>query len=100
MKHFPLLMIFKNRSGDTGSRSVNLWLPLFLIIPLVLLILLALFLLILPLLLVYTLVTFNTRWWHYLRHGAPAVFQTVRALPGLKVDVEDKEETVYIDVNY
>ena len=99
MKQFPSLMFFNCRSGENSGKGMRLWLPLFLVIPLVLLTCLALFLLILPLLLVYTLVTFNTRWWHYLRNGAPALLRTARALPGLKVNVEDKEEQIYIDIN-
>jgi hypothetical protein len=95
----PTLMVVKVRNfDDRDGEGVNLWVPLFIIVPLVLLILLALLLIALPFLFLYVLFTCDTRWWKYLRYGVPAFFETLHALLGLKVDVEDRQQKIYIDV--
>lgn len=99
MNRPPLTLTLKFRSSTEDGRPVKIWLPLFIIVPVILLIFLALCLLVLPLLMVYVLLTWDTRWWRYLRHGVPAFFQSMHALLGLKVDAEDKKQQIYIDVN-
>jgi hypothetical protein len=99
MKRPPTAMVVKFRNYESGEgKGVSLWIPLFIIVPFVLLILLALLLLILPFLFLYELFTWDTRWWKYVRHGVPAFFETTHAMPGLKVDVEDQQQKIYIDV--
>lgn len=99
MRRPPTLMVVKYRnSNNEYGRQVSLWVPLFIIVPIILLILLALLLLVLPFFFLYVLFTWDTRWWKYLRHGIPAFFETMHALLGLKVDVEDRQQKIYIDV--
>ncbi len=100
MKHLPMVISIKFHSAEDGEgRGFSLWIPLFIIVPLVLIILLALFLLILPFLIISIIVTWEMEWWRYLWHGLPAFFKTMHELPGLKVDVEDKKQKVYIAVD-
>ncbi len=98
MRRLPTLMVVKVRNSDESSRQVSLWVPLFIIVPIILLILLAVFLLILPFVFLYVLFTWDTKWWKYVRRGVPAFFETMHALLGLKVDVEDRQQKIYIDV--
>ena len=101
MNRPPMLITLKFHSNDDDEygRGFSLWIPLFIIVPVVLLITLALFLLALPFLFVYVLVSWDIRWWRYLRYGVPAFFETMHALLGLKVDVEDNKQKIYIDVD-
>lgn len=99
MKRPPMLVTLKFRSGTENSRQISLWVPLFLVIPVLLLLMLALIILLLPFFVVYVLLSWDFRWWRYLRYGVPALFQTLHALLGLKVDVEDRNQQFYIDVN-
>jgi len=101
MKRPPMLITLKFHSDDDGedSSGFTIWIPLFIIVPVIFLIILPLFLLALPFLFVYVLVTWDTGWWRYLRYGLPAFFETTHALPGLKVDVEDRNQKIYMDVN-
>jgi hypothetical protein len=99
MKRPPTLMVVKCRnSNNESSKQVSLWVPLFIIGPLILLILLVLLLLVLPFLFLYVLFTWDTRWWKYLRHGIPVFFEMMHALLGLKVDVENQQQKIYVDV--
>lgn len=99
MNRPPMLLTLKLCSNAQKGRPISLWLPLFIIIPIILLICLALLLMILPILLVYILVTWDTRWWRYLRYRVPAFFQTMYAFLGLKIEVEDNQQQFYIDIN-
>ena len=102
MKRPPMLVTMKIRSSDgygAGSKGIAIWIPLFIIVPIILLMALAFFLLVLPLLLAYVIVTWDFRWWRYLRYGTPALFEIMHGLPGLKVDVEDPKQKTYIDIN-
>jgi hypothetical protein len=101
MNRPPMLVTLKvgKRYDDDQGRGINLWIPLFIIVPIVLIILLALFLLVLPFFLLYVLLTWNLRWWPYLKRGVPAFFETMHATQGLKVDVEDRKQNIYIDVH-
>jgi hypothetical protein len=64
----------------------------------ILIFLLALLLLALPFLIIYLIVTWDVSWWPRIGRRVPAFFEAVQSLPGLKVDVENKENNVYIDV--
>lgn len=97
-----MLLTFKfgrRYSDDDQSRGINLWIPLFIIVPVILIILLALFLFVLPFLVLYLLFTGDIRWWTCLRHGVPAFFKAMHATQGLKVEVEDRKQNIYIDVS-
>ncbi|MGA9049614.1 MAG: hypothetical protein WB588_11540 [Dehalococcoidia bacterium] len=83
-------------SEDSDNGRVGLWIPLFIIVPVILIIIMALFLLALPFLLVYLIITCNMRWCRYLWYGLPAFFKTMNELPGLKVDVENQKQKIYI----
>ncbi len=100
MKRPPMIVSLQFRSHDEDecSRGVSLWIPLFIIVPIALIIVLAILLLLLPVFMVYVLVTWDVRWWPYLRHGVPLFIETMHALLGLKVDVEDQKQKIYIDV--
>ncbi len=92
-----MVVKFCNSESD-GGKGVSLWLPLFIIVPIILLIILALLVLALPFLFLYVLFTWDTRWWKYVRRGVPTFFETTHAMPGLKVDVEDRQQKLYIDI--
>jgi len=101
MKRPPMLITLKfhPNNNDECSSGFIIWIPLFMIMPVILLIILSLLLLALPFLFVYVLVTWDTGWWRYIRNGIPAFFETTHALLGLKVDVEDRNRKIYMDVN-
>jgi hypothetical protein len=101
MKHPPMLITlrFKSAADEENSHGFSLWIPLFIIVPVILLILLLVLLLALPFLLVYVLITWDIGWWRYIRYGTPIFFETMQALLGLKVAVEDRTRKIYIDVN-
>lgn len=100
MKSLPMVISLKFCSNeDNDGRGFYLWIPLFIVVPVVLIILLALFLLILPFLLISLIVTWEIGWWRYLWYGVPAFFKTMHELPGLKVDVEDKKQKIYIAIH-
>ncbi|MBN1689809.1 MAG: hypothetical protein JW901_02170 [Dehalococcoidia bacterium] len=101
MKRPPMLitMRFQPDSEVENSHGFSICIPLFIIVPVVLLIVLPLLLLALPFLFVYVLITWDIGWWRYIRYGAPAFFETIHALLGLEVAVEDRNRKIYIDVN-
>jgi hypothetical protein len=91
MSWLPMLMHvrIRNRENDFG-----LWLPLFLMAPLVLVILLALSPLILIALIVLTWMGWGRMVWLGIKLG----FVTLWNLHGLKVDVQNPKETVFISI--
>jgi hypothetical protein len=97
MKRPPMIVSFKINSKDT-KHGFGLWVPLFIIGPIALIILLALFLVALPFILLSFLFTWNLRWWRYLIMGVPAFFNTMHSLPGLKIDISDKQNDIYIAI--
>ena len=85
----PLLLRVRVQSD---RRRFGLWLPLFLLWPPVFLFGLALF----PLVLVVAVVLWPWGWGRTLLLIGPATFRLVCALRGLRVDVHDPPERVYI----
>ena len=98
MKRPPMIVTFQARNHDGSGRRVNLWIPLFIIVPIVLLLLFALLLIALPFFILYEIFTWDFRWWPGLKRGAPALLGFTNGLPGLKVDVENEDKKMYIDV--
>ena len=93
---FPPVLLrvhIKNR-----RHSIRFWLPLFIIVPVILIVLLALFLVALPFMLISLIITWNAGWLRYLWYGIPAFFRTMYELAGLKIDVEDRKNKIYIAV--
>ena len=76
--------------------SFPLWLPLFIIGPIVLLFLVAIFLIILPFALLSMIFTWDLRWWRPTFLFIPALFHLFSQLSGLKIDVGNKIDKVYI----
>lgn len=100
MKCPPMLLSLKFRSNvDISDRGFGLWIPLFIIVPIAMIILLVLFLIALPFLLVSLAYTWHMGWWRWLFWGIPDFFKTMNALPGLKVDVQDRKQNIYIAVH-
>ena len=93
MKWPPYLMHLKVNSPQ---HVFNIWFPLFIIGLIALIFLLALFLIALPFLLLSLLFTWRWDWWQYVWRGVPAFFGILHALPGLKVDVEDRGKHISI----
>ena len=100
MKCPPMVISLKFRCNkeDEDRGGFGLWLPLFIIAPVILLILLALFLVALPFMLISLIITWNAGWLRYLWYGIHAFFKTMHELPGLKIDVEDRKNKIYIAV--
>ncbi len=73
-----------------------IWLPLFIVGPLVFVLLLAVFLIILPFALLAMLFTWETRWWQPALLWLPSLMRVVCYLPGLEVNVENREGQVFI----
>jgi hypothetical protein len=101
MKRLPMIVSLQLRSHneDGESEGCRLWVPLFIIAPIAIIILLALFLVALPFLLISFLLTWYTGWWRILWYGIPAFFNTLHALPGLNVDVENQKQKIYITIH-
>ena len=80
---------FKNEHQGFG-----LWLPLFLVLPFVLL----LALIIAPLVLVAAVILWYTGWGRAILLIGPAIYRCFCALRGLKIDVKQGQEHVYISI--
>ena len=91
MNRPPLLMHVRIHSGD---RKFGLWLPLFLLMPLALVVLIILS----PLILIGILVLWPSRWGKPARMVVPASCRLFYSIRGLKVDVQSRNECVYISV--
>ncbi len=95
-----MLISLRFRSNaDQHGRGFGLWIPLFILVPIAMVFLLALFLIALPFLLVSLIFTWDMGWWRWLVFGVPVFFKTMHALPGLKVDVEEGKQKIYIAVH-
>jgi len=82
-------MLMRVRVKERGKKGFRLWLPLFLIWPLGLLV----FLLSLPFLVVLSVFHSKSR---RMVIALPALFRTICGLRGLRVEVEDDEEEVFV----
>lgn len=87
----PMLMHVKIHSKDA---NFGLWLPLFLLAPLVLAILLVLS----PLILIALFVCYCLGWGKMVWFAIQMVFISLWNLHGLKVDVQNAKETVFISI--
>jgi hypothetical protein len=87
------------KGRDENGGGFSLWVPLFILGPIALVIFLALFLIALPFILVATLITWQLKWIRWIVYGIPAFFNTVNELVGLKVDVEDSKQKIYIAIH-
>jgi hypothetical protein len=99
MKMPPMFVTLRinPRDGDE-EEGFTLWIPLFIIVPLVLIILLALFLVALPFLILSVILTWRFDWLRWLAFALPAFFGTMHELSGIKVDVVDGRQKIFIDV--
>jgi hypothetical protein len=99
MKRPPMFVTLRINPGkEDEDGGFTLWIPLFIIAPIAFIILLAIFLVALPFLLIYYIFTWQEEWWHWLTFAVPAFFKAMHELPGLKVDVEDGRQKIFIDV--
>jgi len=78
------------------DRKINLWLPLFIIFPVVTIIVLALLIILSPLILVAAMVLWRFGWFRRLIFSFPMAIDCVFAMRGLKVDVNQGSERVFI----
>lgn len=91
MKRPPMLMRLRFYDGDRGF---GLWLPLFLLLPLVLVVLFILS----PLILVAVLVLWPSGWGKWGMLSLLAAFRVFCSMRGLKVDIQNRHQCVYISV--
>ena len=91
MNRPPMLMHVKvqKEEGDFG-----LWLPLFLLWPLALVVLIILS----PLILIAVLILWPSGWGKWVLKVLGAAFSISCAMRGLKVDVQHRDQVVYISV--
>ncbi len=87
----PVLMHVKIKSINS---SFGLWLPLFLLIPLALVVLIILS----PLILIAIIVLWPSRWGRLALHALPVSWGVFCAMRGLKVDIHNPRESVFISV--
>ncbi len=92
MPPYMLKLRFQN-----PQHAFSIWLPLFIIGPIILILLLAVLLIALPFIFLSFLFTWRTDWWRWLRK-APAILDILLSLPGLKIDVENGEKNITIDL--
>ena len=97
MKRPPLMLSLKFGRRE-NNHGFGLWIPLFIAGPIALIILLALFLVALPFMLLSLIFTWNPGIWQKLIMGVSAFFDTMHSLPGLKIDVDDGKNVVYIAI--
>jgi hypothetical protein len=90
MKWPPYLLKLWFRNGRHSFGPI--WLPLFILGPVFLIILLALCLIALPFVLLSFLFTWRWTWWRTVLLSVPAFVRILCALPGIRVDVGDKNE--------
>ncbi len=91
MKLPPTLMHVKIR-GEEGSFGV--WLPLFLLLPLALVV----FIILLPLILIAIIVLWPSGWGRRALLTLWIAPQILCSLRGLKVDIENEKENVFISI--
>jgi hypothetical protein len=91
MKWPPYLMYLR-------IQSFGLWIPLFILAPIFLLILLAILLVALPFLVIAFIFTWNIWWWEWLWFGIKALFATLHSLPGLQIDIDDRNTHISIAI--
>jgi hypothetical protein len=100
MKCPPMSISLKFRSDEDGQdRGFGSWTPLFILVPIVQIILLVLFLIALPFLIISVIVTWQIGWWRWLLFGIPAFFRVMHALPGSRLDFEDRQKRTYISID-
>ena len=91
MKRPPTLMHVKIKGEE---RRFGLWLPLFLLLPLALVILIILS----PLILIAVLVLWPSGWGKRALLLLKAAFEVFCSMRGLKVDIQSRNQCVYISV--
>jgi hypothetical protein len=104
MKRPPVAMRVRIR-GE--KRKFCLWLPLFLLVPLALLLLIVLS----PVILVFIVILRRRRQWDHLSptaraclgilcsvRGVKAAFDVLWSVPGLRIDVRNSNEHVYVSI--
>jgi uncharacterized membrane protein YqjE len=91
MNRPPMLMHIRIQNEKS---NFGLWLPLFLLIPLALVI----FIILSPLILIAILVLWPCGWGRWALLALRAAFVTSWAIRGLKVDVQHRNECLYISV--
>jgi hypothetical protein len=87
----PMLIHIRIKNKDA---NFGLWLPLFLLVPLAL----AVFLVLSPLILIALIVLWWLGWGRMALLGLKAVFVTFWYLHGLKVDIQGRNETVFVSI--
>jgi hypothetical protein len=91
MKRPPLLMRLRFRNGD---KKFGLWLPFFLLMPLVLVLLIILS----PLILIAILILWPSGWGKLALQVLGASWGLFCSMRGLKVDVQGRNDCVYISI--
>lgn len=91
MNRPPMLMHIRIQNENA---KFGLWLPLFLLIPLALVILIILS----PLILIAILVLWPSGWGKWALLGLWAAFVSFCSLRGLKVDIQSRNQYVYVSV--
>ena len=87
----PMLMHIRIENED---RRFGLWLPLFLLLPLALVVLIILS----PLIIIAVLVLWPSGWGRWALKVLKAAFVSFCAMRGLKVDVQNGNQYVYVSV--
>ena len=97
-------MVLRVRIRDP-RHGFGLWIPLFLVVPLVLLLVLVLSLLVLPFALIAVVVLWHrglNKWFLpaciLLLRAIPGLFVLLCAVRGLRVDVQDASQQVYVSI--
>jgi hypothetical protein len=99
MKFPPMVVYMKvGANQDEQNSGFCLWIPLFILVPIALIMLLALLLIALPFLLISVLITWDVKWLRWVMFSIQAFFKTTHELTGLKLDIEDGKQKIYIDV--
>jgi len=83
-------MLMKLRLKEEGKRGIRLWLPLILLWPVALLV----FLLVLPFLVLVSVFHSKSR---RMIIALPSLYRMICSLRGLRVEVEDTEEEVFVE---
>ena len=91
MNRPPMLMHMR---FDNGNRKFGLWLPLFLLLPLALVVLIILS----PFIVIAVLVLWPSGWGKLVLQVMKAAFGIFCSMRGLEVDVQNRNECVYISV--
>ncbi len=83
-------VIMRIRLKEKGKRRFRLWLPLILLWPLALLV----FILLIPFLVILSLLDSRSR---KLTAAIPALYRTICSLRGLRVDIVEEDERIFIE---